>query len=251
MAYFTEISIPEAQAMMADSNPLILDARDAYSYKEMHIEGAMQAHGGLIEHLIQNQDTDRPVIVYCYQGNSSKDLAEIFGRSGFTSYSLKGGYTAWKKRDSLYAQSPYSESTTRWLTEIGFEPQALNITNAQQLTPLLMACRFGKTDCAQELINAGADVNQKDGDGNPPLWAAAYANNIELLEMLLGAGADINSQNGDGVTTLMYAASAGKAAVVSKLIAAGASTALENNDGFTALDLAASRDVLTMLKSAA
>lgn len=97
-SYYSEISVAPAQSLMEQHTPLILDARDTHSYKESHIEGAMQAHGGLVEHLIQNQSKQKYVLIYCYRGTSSKDLAEVFGRAGFEhTYSLIGGYTAWKK----------------------------------------------------------------------------------------------------------------------------------------------------------
>lgn len=96
---FEEISPSQAEKIIAEGNPLIIDTRDPYSYRDAHIEGVMQSHGDLISHLIDSQQFDRPVIVYCYHGNSSKDLAEVLGRSGFKhSYSMSGGFTAWKKR---------------------------------------------------------------------------------------------------------------------------------------------------------
>ena len=98
MAGYTEIKPEDARQMIANEDPLVIDSRDSFSYKEAHIDGALQSHEQLIEHLINNGDHDRPVIVYCYHGNSSKDLAEVLSRAGFKNcYSLAGGFTAWKK----------------------------------------------------------------------------------------------------------------------------------------------------------
>lgn len=42
------------------------------------------------------------------------------------------------------------------------------------------------------LLDAGADPNTWNADGNSPLHIAALANNVELIEVLLDAGADID-----------------------------------------------------------
>ena len=98
MTKFSEVTAAEAQAIIANDNPVILDSRDAHSFREGHIDGAMLAHDGLTEQLIRKRQYDTPVLIYCYHGNSSKDLAEFFGGIGFKKvYSMAGGYTAWKK----------------------------------------------------------------------------------------------------------------------------------------------------------
>lgn len=250
MSYYAEITPQEAhEKVITDGSALILDARDAYSYKESHIDGAMQAHGGLVEHLIGVGDYERPVLVYCYHGNSSKDLAEVFGRAGFKyCYSMKGGYTAWKKRDRLYATESYSEATNTWLVTEGFERQALNTVIPGQVTPLILACRQNKPEVVAELLASGADTTCSDSDGNGALWAACYSESLECLRLLKEAGADLNQANGDGVTALMYAASASKFAAVQFLVENGADVHCKSKDDFSALDLSATEEILKFLK---
>ncbi len=251
MAHYSEISVRQAQELMSgDYGTMVLDARDEYSYKEGHIDGAMQAHSGLIEHLLKQQDYERPVVVYCYQGNSSKDLAEIFGRAGFKyAYSMKGGYTSWKKRDSLYCVSAYSIETNAWLEREGFEKQTLNGCIEGQTSPLILACRQGELSIVRELIASGADLDQKDGDANTALWAACYGDHLDIMSILLDSGANVDHQNDDGVSVLIYAASAGKTEAVALLVDRGANCHLQTADDFTALDLAANAKILKQLKS--
>ena len=98
MTRYIEITAEKAREIIAQDNPVLLDARDAHSYRDGHIDGAMLAHDGLTESLIRKKEYDRPLVVYCYHGNSSKDMAEFFGALGFKQvYSMQGGYTAWKK----------------------------------------------------------------------------------------------------------------------------------------------------------
>ncbi len=252
MNHYEEISVPQAVDLIA-ANPQVwlLDARDAHDYQAGHIDGAMQAHSGLIEHLIKKRDFDRPVIVYCYQGKSSKDVASILGRAGYkNAYSLQGGYVAWKKRASPLSAKPYSANTTAWLVNAGFAPQALNATLASQTTPLILAARQGEASVVQELIAAGADLEAANSDGNTALWAACYAEQLPIIEQLVSAGANINHQNPDGVSVLIYAASAGKTSVVELLLAKGAEQSLTTVDDFSALDLAANPTIIRLLMTA-
>ncbi len=101
MSNYNEITTLEARQLITEKNPIILDTRDAHSYKEGHIDGAMHSHDGLVEGLIKKRNTSQHVIIYCYHGNASKDLADLFGNFGFKNvHSLMGGYVAWKKTES-------------------------------------------------------------------------------------------------------------------------------------------------------
>ena len=55
----------------------------------------------------------------------------------------------------------------------------------------------------QALVDAGADVNAKNADGNTPLLLAArYVGNPEIIDILLKSGANIEEPNKDGYTPL-------------------------------------------------
>ena len=51
----------------------------------------------------------------------------------------------------------------------------------------------------------GADINEKDKDGNTPLFDAAYYGHKEIVELLIASGADVNAKDDDGETTLDFA----------------------------------------------
>ena len=53
------------------------------------------------------------------------------------------------------------------------------------------------------LLQAGADVNAKDRDGNTALILAA-AENPTVVSVLLKAGADVNAKDRDGNTALYW-----------------------------------------------
>lgn len=59
-------------------------------------------------------------------------------------------------------------------------------------SPLLLAVNYELNDIAKELINFGANLEVKDGDGMTALYNAVEMKNAELVKILIDAGADIN-----------------------------------------------------------
>lgn len=249
MHNFTELSVPQAIELIQDQQPMILDARDTHAYKDGHIEGAMQAHQDLINYLVTSNQFERPVLVYCYLGNASKDIASTLAQAGYKHcYSLKGGFTAWKKHKSSSALRNYSASTAAWLEKNEFDLSNINVPNPKGVFPAILACQQGNVPVIKDLIACNVDLTDSDNSGNGVVWAACYSGNTDILECLVSAGANVNAQNPDGVSPLMYAASAGKTEVVKYLVEHGADTSLETLDGFTALDLAANLPILKFLR---
>ena len=76
------------------------------------------------------------------------------------------------------------------------------------LTALVFAARQGSIESAKALIEAGADINQGDADGNNPLLIAILNNHDELAQMLIDKGADVNAVNKDGRSPLFAAVDA-------------------------------------------
>jgi rhodanese-related sulfurtransferase len=98
MTGYREVDPKQAANMIRSRDFVVLDKRDVTSYQQGHINGAMRAHDGLVESMIKRRDHDRPILIYCYKGNTSKDLADLLARFGFKEvYSMSGGYTEWKR----------------------------------------------------------------------------------------------------------------------------------------------------------
>ena len=90
------------------------------------------------------------------------------------------------------------------------------------------------------LLENGANINDKevrDTIDQIPLIVAADGGCKDIVEMLLEAGADIEHRNDQGETALIAAAQNGHKEIVQMLLDAGANVNQENADGETALDL--------------
>ena len=96
----------------------------------------------------------------------------------------------------------------------------------------------GNLDALKQHIAAGSELNQRtqDGQKTTPLIAAAGVGQAEAAKMLIEAKADLNLQNKQGDTALSVAAFLCHPEIVEALLKAGADKAIKNNTGTTALD---------------
>src|SRR5215510_8290940 len=109
-------------------------------------------------------------------------------------------------------------------------------------TPLIAAALAsdigGGADVLEILLAAGADPRRADtGNQMTALHYAGAKGRIEVAEILLNAGVDINIRDGQGSTALHHAAGDGKLAMVQFLVAHGADVNIANKTGETPLQL--------------
>lgn len=88
-------------------------------------------------------------------------------------------------------------------------------------TPLQDAAMNGDKARVQQLLTAGADVNEKSEYGTLALPLAAGAGHMEVVKILLDAGADINATSAGGFTALSAAAAGGHTTLVQFLLERG------------------------------
>ena len=243
------ISVAEAEQMINDANIVVLDMRDIRFYLAGHHPKALHLSDGNLRSLLKHTAKHVPILIYCYHGNSSQDMAQLFSDFGFKNcYSLDGGYEAWFQTVKNPSRE-LSEPLKSWMKERDFDPGNLDKRGWNNDTALMRAAREGAVAMCEELLAAGASVNLKNKDGNNALWMACVSESDRIIQMLLENGIDIDNQNDNGATALIYASSAGKTAMVKGLAGHGANTSLTTLDDFSALDVAANIEILKYLRA--
>ena len=113
----------------------------------------------------------------------------------------------------------------------------VELRNAKDESPLMLAALKGQQDLVTRLIARDADVNKP---GWTPLHYAATGGHVAIMKQLLEHYAFIDAQSPNGSTPLMMAARYGNEEAVDALLAAGADRALKNDLGMDASAFAAS-----------
>jgi ankyrin repeat protein len=107
-------------------------------------------------------------------------------------------------------------------------------------SPLALAVTFDDVDLIRALIAAGANVKLKDPDGLSLLHMAALSNRLEAAQELIKAGAPLNDTDKQGYTPLLYASTVdfGDDRLVNLLLRTGADAKTHAEAGETALSQA-------------
>src|SRR5688500_14082776 len=74
---------------------------------------------------------------------------------------------------------------------------------------LLLAVAQGQPEIVEALLDQGADIDQRNGDGSTALHLAAQQGQEALIKLLLEHMADINATTNDGQTPMELAIKSG------------------------------------------
>jgi len=125
-----------------------------------------------------------------------------------------------------------------------------DLPNAQNDSPLQVACQNGDVASARLLLEAGADPNRRCAKGLTPFMVAAISGApIDMLDLFVAAHAEVDVQDDRGVAALHLAALRGNANMVSWLLQHGAVADVQTNHGCTPLMLAVKRGSIEAVAS--
>ncbi len=115
-------------------------------------------------------------------------------------------------------------------------------------TPLSLACMTGQETVAILLIENNAKINMNTG--YPPIHAAAFIGNVNVVRTLISKGADVDLKDKYDESALHYACYKGHKKVVRALLECGATINSVDKRGKTPTDLAKTEDIKKLLQDA-
>lgn len=119
------------------------------------------------------------------------------------------------------------------------EPEFVHLQDARGETPLFLAIEHG-TEFVSLLLDAGADVNSRNQEGETPLHQAAEDYDKQVAQLLIDHGANVDASNNFGQTPLHAAAMHGAFEVLDILVYNGAKVNCRDIKGYTPLHYAVS-----------
>jgi thiosulfate sulfurtransferase len=95
---YQNLNVNQLESFLQQPDATVIDIRDIRSFVAGHIKNAIHIDGPTMGNLIRKRKNNPPILVYCYHGNSSRDMAGIISGMGFENVShLVGGWDAWTK----------------------------------------------------------------------------------------------------------------------------------------------------------
>ncbi|XP_039129878.1 protein VAPYRIN-like [Dioscorea cayenensis subsp. rotundata] len=105
---------------------------------------------------------------------------------------------------------------------------------------LCVAARKGEARGVVRLVERGAAVNGRDGNGWTALMRAGFKGRVEIMKLLMEMGVEIEARDEEGYTALHCAVEAGQAEAVELLVKRGAEVEARTAKGATAMHIAGS-----------
>ena len=133
--------------------------------------------------------------------------------------------------------TPLEHAQTRGFTEIVSILHHAMMRDMQVIT----AAERGDIETVRRLLDQGASVTAREGNGRTALIAAAYRNDLPIVELLIQAGADVNLQDNTQQSAYLIATSDGYLELLQRTLQAGANVHGTDSYNGTGLIRAADR----------
>ena len=139
--------------------------------------------------------------------------------------------------------------TTIHYTREGGDLKVVEVVDGVRCTPLMLATEKGHIDMLLNLIDHGAEVDEKDQRKRTALHYASERGDLKVVEALLSKGAEIDVEDGDHCTPLTLAAERRHNDILLYLIYHSADVNKKDGRKRTALHYASERGDLKVVKA--
>lgn len=100
MTSWQHLTIEECKTLLENGPVQVVDIRDEAAYQAGHIPEALPLNDATLPQFLSMAGKHTPLVVCCYHGHSSQNVADFLAQQGFTDvYSLDGGYAAWAAQE--------------------------------------------------------------------------------------------------------------------------------------------------------
>ena len=197
---------------------------------------AIISHGGDVN--ATNKKNQMPLMLACWKRNEDAIHVLLNAGADLNIADASG--------DTCLHYAARNDCCTEVLQAIISHGGDVNATSIENVTPLMLACVKGNKDAINVLLNAGADPNIADADGDTCLHYTAWNDCCtEAIQAIISHGGDVDATNKKNVTPLMQACVKGNKATINVFLNAGADPNIVNTDGGTCLHCAAGNDWCT------
>ncbi|KAL8587340.1 hypothetical protein ACOMHN_045587 [Nucella lapillus] len=175
---------------------------------------------------VSSEDDDGDTVKITLGDNDSGDMLGLLRALAQATGSISS--------EALFLKATADKEEAKALELLRKEPK-LAKCGTGTLTALHVAANRGLLRLTPALVDAGADINTKDKDGDTPLMAALAGGCHEVAHLLIKKGCDVLASNNDGQTASHKSAFSGFPLVLQTLISRGADLNAQDNAGDTPL----------------
>ena len=191
----------------------------------------------LLTYYLNNKDSKTET---AYLQRQARDVQDTLAKGMLLAHA-KGNFSQRLKTAEKYAAYPLHWAITNKKQELLKKMLALDFAleakNSAGATAVIAAAKLD-SPLLETLLSHGADPNQADDDGNPPIILATHLGHKQSVKTLLAWRADPNAVDSNGTSVLMLAAAAGYLEIVEPLLLDGADATYMQQNGDDALALA-------------